>query len=90
MERQKIPSEDRRTALLKAFDSMSDTGRDYFFGMARQLLRSFPRQEGSYLLPAAEQADKVQLLNDEANCTVYQFPLLGASKPVDRKKADLG
>lgn len=85
MEQHKVPGDDRKAEILDAFDGMSDTGRDYFFGMARQLLRSFPRQENCNLLSAAKQAAQVHLLDDETDCTVYQFPLLGARNPVHRK-----
>lgn len=73
----------------RMYANMSPAGRDYLLGMARQLLRSFPGEGGVRLLPAAEQADQVELLDNEPNGAVYQFPLVGVRKPVHRKKADL-
>lgn len=69
---------------------MSDAGRDYLFGMARQLLRSFPGEGAGQLHAAAQEPDEIQLLDHKSNCAVYQFPLVGVRKPIHRKKADLG
>ena len=67
---------------------MNEAGRAYLLGMARQLLRSFPG-EANLSLSHSKQGRDVELLDDEPNGTVYQFPLVRVSKPVHRKKADL-
>jgi hypothetical protein len=69
---------------------MNDQGRDFFFGMARQLLRSFPGESARGSPATAEKGGDVQLVNDKPDCRIYHFPLSGIGKPVHRKKADLG
>lgn len=63
---------------------MNDTGQDYLWRMAKQLVRSFPRT-GS--LPLVKQADDIKLLDHSSNCAIYEFPLGGVSQTVDRKEA---
>lgn len=69
---------------------MNEDGRSYLHGMARQLLRSFPKQSGHHLLPCAKQPDQVQLLNDDSHGAVYQFPLVCIREPIHGKQADIG
>lgn len=71
------------------YTMMSEAGRAYLLGMARQLLRSFPGEE-TLSLANGKQSRDVELLDDEPHGAVYQFPLVRVRKPVHRKKADLG
>lgn len=70
------------------YEMMNDTGRSHLKGMARQLARSFPSVGGKSLRPV-DKADDVHLLDNVPNCAIYQFPLVGAREPINRKKADL-
>jgi hypothetical protein len=72
------------------YEMMSETGREYLFGMARQLLRSFPAKKAKPSLAAAEAASKVELFDNKPNSVVYKFPLVGVSQPVDGKEANVG
>lgn len=69
------------------YSMMSEAGRSYLLGMARQLLRSFPG-DAHVSLADTEQCRDVELLDDQPNGTVYQFPLVRVRQPVHRKKAD--
>lgn len=79
---------DRLPEIETMYANMSDKGRDFLFGMARQLLHSFPG-EGAQLFAPVQKINQVEPLDGDANCSVYQFPLLGIRKSVYRKKADL-
>lgn len=70
---------------------LNDTGRDFLAGMARQLLRSYAKQQALPMsLSALEGRDDVELLDDQAHCTVYEFPLVSVGKVVNGHKPDLG
>lgn len=69
---------------------MNDTGREHLIGMARQLLRAYAKQAFPASLPALECRDNVELLDDQAHCAVYEFPLVCVGKVVNGQKPDIG
>lgn len=81
---------DRLTKINAIYAMMNETGQDALEGMARQLLRSFPNDQAKKSLSIVQSADDVELLDDQPNCAVYDFPLIGVRQPVDGQKADVG
>jgi hypothetical protein len=76
--------------LAAMYSLMNDMGREHLVGMARQLLRAYAKQAIPASLTTLESRDDVQLLDDQAHCAIYEFPLVSVRKVVNGQQSDLG